>query len=345
MEEIQVINEALDRCCQPVLRKPLPAKQLVLMTDANFQAAGYAALLEDDLNQQNTSLRKTYAPRAFVLKRYTPSQVKMSIYAKETSAFHLDFKKFGQIFWGATKSVIIMTDSKSVTRFFPTKMIPPLLWIACGFVLQFNFTLAHNPGKMNTAADYLSRLEKDPNVKFLQKSRKDIFTKRIEVNIESRGSAKEKPVFFDTTDHYETTAKELWKRRQEKRNAIPSEPPVITLSSYHANDVHKDTTYVNKIQITKPSGILIEQMFDPTLLNFKREMLGLLLDEQILINDARYMQYSRNKKRTIFKDDILCRQNYNEKLVTCRSFCLGHYSKCYYSHYVEQTANTQEFPK
>ena len=31
------------------------------------------------------------------------------------------FKEFGHLFWGATKLVTIMTDSKSVTRFFQTK--------------------------------------------------------------------------------------------------------------------------------------------------------------------------------------------------------------------------------
>ena len=41
-------------------------------------------------------------------------------------------------------------------------------------------------------------------------------------------------------------------------------------------------------------------------------MLGLPFDEQILINDARYMHYSRNKKRIIIKDDILYRQYYND---------------------------------
>ena len=65
-------------------------------------------------------------------------------------------------------------------------------------------------------------------------------------------------------------------------------------------------------QLTKSSRILIEQNSDPTLLNFKREMLGLPFDEQILLNDARYMQYSRNKKRIIIKDDILYRQYYND---------------------------------
>ena len=81
---------------------------------------------------------------------------------------------------------------------------------------------------------------------------------------------------------------------------------------YYANYLHKDTTIVNIAQLRKPSRILIEQDSDPTLLNFKREMLGLPFDEQIFLNDACYMHYSRNKKRIIIKDDILYRQYYND---------------------------------
>ena len=70
MKEFREINEALDRCCQLALRQPLPGKQLVLMTDASFQAPGYAVLLEDDANQKYTSTRKTYAPIAYGSKTY-----------------------------------------------------------------------------------------------------------------------------------------------------------------------------------------------------------------------------------------------------------------------------------
>ena len=282
------------------------------MTDASFQAAGYAVLIEDDPNQKYASTRKTYAPIAYGSKTYSPPQIKMSIYAKEFLAIYMAFKEFGHIFWGATKPVIIMTDSKSVTRFFQTKLITPPLWHACDFVLQFNFIIAHNPGKMNTAADFLSRLEMDLNEKSILKIREYIPTKPIEVNIESTGIAREETVFFDPTDQLETAEKELWKRKEEARNAIPNDPPVITVSCYYANDLHKDTTNVNIAQLTKPSRTLIEQDSDPTLLNFKREILGLPFDEQILLNDARYMQYSRNKKRIIIKDGILYRQYYND---------------------------------
>ena len=119
------------------------------------------------------------------------------------------FKEVGHIFWGATKPVIIRTDSNSVTRFFQTKMIPPPLWNACDFVLQFNFTIAHIPGKMNTAADFLSRLEMDPNEKIFLKIRENIPTQPIEVNIKSTGIAKGETVFFrsyrPTRDHRKRT--------------------------------------------------------------------------------------------------------------------------------------------
>ena len=148
----------------------------------------------------------------------------------------------------------------------------------------------------------------DPNEKIILKIREDIPTKPIEANIVSTGTAQEEQVFQDPTDQQETTEEEIWILKVEARNAIPNGPPVITVSSYYANDLHKDTTIVNIAQLTKPSRILIEQDSDPTLLNFKREMLELPFDEQMFLNDARYMHYSRNKKRIIIKDDILCRQ-------------------------------------
>ena len=84
------------------------------------------------------------------------------------------------------------------------------------------------------------------------------------------------------------------------------------MSWYYANDLPEDTTIVNTTQLTKASRILIEQDSHPTSLNFKGEILGLPFDEQILLIDARYTHYSRNKKRIIIEDDILCRQYYND---------------------------------
>ena len=123
------------------------------MTDASFTAASYAILTEDNPNQKYTSDKKSYAPIAYGSKTFTPSQLKMSIYAKEFLAICYAFNEFGHIFWGTPQPVTILTDNKSVTRFFQTKIIPPPLWNACDFVIQFNFVIAHFPGKNNTAAD------------------------------------------------------------------------------------------------------------------------------------------------------------------------------------------------
>ena len=56
--------------------------------------------------------------------------------------------------------------------FFQTKIIPLTLWNACDYVIQINFTLAHNRGKNNRAADYLSCLDTSPKEKSILKIRR-----------------------------------------------------------------------------------------------------------------------------------------------------------------------------
>ena len=55
IQQFNEINRDLDKCSQLALKQPLPNKQLVLMTDASFTAAGYAILTEDDPNQKYSS--------------------------------------------------------------------------------------------------------------------------------------------------------------------------------------------------------------------------------------------------------------------------------------------------
>ena len=154
------------------------------MTDASFTATGYAILTEDDQNQKFTSLKKSYASIAYGSKTFTPSQLKMSIYAKDFLAIYYAFKEFGHIFWGTPTPVIVLRDNKLVTRFFQTKILPPPFWNPCDFVIQFNFTIAHIAGRNSTAADYLSRMEIDPTEKLVLKIREDVETQPIEVNVQ-----------------------------------------------------------------------------------------------------------------------------------------------------------------
>ena len=69
---------------------------------------------------------------------------------------------------------------------------------------------------------------------------------------------------------------------------------------------------MNIEQLSKTSRILTEQDSDPTLLIFKSEMLGQTIHERFLMNDARYMYFSRNNMRISIKNEILCRQYYND---------------------------------
>ena len=91
LEQFTEINKALDRCCELALKQPLPNKQIALMTDASFPAAGYAVHIEDDPMEKYSSMRKAFAPVAYGSKTFSPAQLKMSIYAKEFLAIFFAF--------------------------------------------------------------------------------------------------------------------------------------------------------------------------------------------------------------------------------------------------------------
>ena len=165
------------------------------MTDASFRSAGYALMIEDNPDQKIQSKRKTYAPVAFGSKVFSPAQLKMSIYSKEFLAIYMAFLEFAHILWEKSKPTIVLTDNKSVPRFFQTKAIPTSLWNACDYVLQFNFKRAHIAGSVNTAVDFLSRLELRVTEKIHLKIREDVQTTPIEVSTSSSDVADEEQFF------------------------------------------------------------------------------------------------------------------------------------------------------
>ena len=72
---------------------------------------------------------KTYAPVSFGSKIFNTAQLKMSVYCKVFLSLYFAFETFPHFTWGCEKPVLIMTDNKSLTRFFQAKTIPPSLWI------------------------------------------------------------------------------------------------------------------------------------------------------------------------------------------------------------------------
>ena len=92
----------------------------------------------------------------------------------------MTFLKFAHTLWKATRPTIVLTDNKPVERFLRTNALPPALRIACDFVLQFHFKIAHIAGAVNTAADFLFRLELKVTEKIRPKIRRSIQTIPIE---------------------------------------------------------------------------------------------------------------------------------------------------------------------
>ena len=187
-------------------------------------------------------------------------------------------------------------------------MIPPPLWDAYDNV-QINFTIAHIRGKKNTTADFLSSLDIDPLEKLIVKIREDVPTQPIGFNLQSTGITPEDQVFLHTDEIRLPSEEQLW---QSKRNVVPTEAALITVSHCYINDHCTYTLMQSMERFNKVPRVLIEQNADLVLPNFKRQMLGLPFDEQVLATNLIYTLYRRNGKRIIIEHDILYRQYYND---------------------------------
>ena len=159
LDDYKAINTALTEACGLALKQPIKGRQYVIMTDASFRTSGYALMIEEKDDKKLTSKKKTFAPVAFGSKVFSPAQLKMSIYCEEFLAIYHAFLEYSHVLWEASLPTLVMTDNRSVLRFFQTKAKPPILWYACDYVLQFIFKIKHVAGTLNTAADFLSRLE------------------------------------------------------------------------------------------------------------------------------------------------------------------------------------------
>ena len=89
---------------------------------------------------------------------------------------------------------MILTNKKAMTRLFKTKIVPPALWNACDYVIKFTFVIAHISRAQNTAAEYLSQLDAEPEDKLVVKNREDVQTLPIEINVQSAGVPQEEQI-------------------------------------------------------------------------------------------------------------------------------------------------------
>ena len=227
------------------------------------------------------------------------------------------FLEFAHILWEATQPTIVLTDNKSVTRFFQTKAIPPALWKACDYVLQFNFKIAHIAGSVNTAADFLSRLELKVTEKIRLKIREDIHTTPIEVTTSSSDVADEEQIFFTHADDGKESEEQTLERKEQLRQnakqwAANEESPALKTSVKAFTKIDGNTTSYSMNGIEANARILAEQDVDLVLKNMRVKFLGQPYDEVLMIADSRYKIYKANDDRIIPKDGLLFRKYFGE---------------------------------
>ena len=227
------------------------------------------------------------------------------------------FLEFAHFLWEATKPTIVLTDNKSVTRFFQTKAFPPALWNACDYVLQFNSKKAHIAGSVNTAADFLSRLELEVTEKIRLKFREDIHTTPIEVTASSFDVADEGQFFFTRADDNKESEEQTFERKERSKEnakqwAANEKSPVLKTSVKEFTKIDGNTTLYSMNGIKANAWIRVEQDVDLVLKNMKLKILGQPDDEVLMMTDSRYKNYKANEDRIILKDGLLFTKYFGE---------------------------------
>ena len=227
------------------------------------------------------------------------------------------FHEFAHILWEATKATIVLTDNKPVTRFIQTKAIPPSLWNACDYVLQFNFEIAQIVGSVNTAAEFLSWLELKVTEKIRLKIREDVQTTPIEVTTSSSDVADEEQFFFTHTDGEGETEEQTLERKEQSRKKATEwvaheEPSSIKPCIKEFTNIDGNTTSYSIHGIKANARIQVEQNVDPVMKNLRLKIVGQPYDEVLITTDKRFKHYKANENRIILKDGLLFRKNYGE---------------------------------
>ena len=182
-KNFEILKKDLAKSTETYLRFPKANLQYVIIADASYYGAGFVLMVEDYCNDEEKE-HKILAPVSFGSKVFNPSQLKLSIFAKEFLAVHYAFEKFAHILWGSTyKHTLVLTDNKALAMFFQAKTIPATLWSFLDRVMSFSFVLGHIPGSANAAADFLSRLQLEPAQKFKLKMKDSIPLHRIELDV------------------------------------------------------------------------------------------------------------------------------------------------------------------
>ena len=236
----------------------------------------------------------------------------MSIYCKEFLAIYHEFLEYSHILWETTLPTLVMTDNRSVTRFFQTKAIPPTLWNACDYVLQFNFHIMHVAGTQNTAADFLSRIELTPKERVELKIREDITIRPIQVNLQSTDVADEEQIFFLPDETIETEEEIFLQKEQARQNARDEETTKIKLAIKETTPIPINKASYIFGAIKEDARIRVEQDSNQVFKAIKKKLICEEYDKHLLQTDPTAKRLLVHENRLIVKDGILMRKYYGE---------------------------------
>ena len=172
---------------------------------------------------------------------------------------------------------------------------------------EFNFTNAHIPGKNNTAADNLSRLEISPKEKIILRIREDIQTTTIELLVQSAGVAEEEQLYYTKDD--DETEEDIWQRKKQARDNPThqlSDIPFRTFSIHHSAvqglSICQKLANINTVPIEQNNDVILQQL--------KLKIQKKEYSETILLQDTRYQHYIRQLDRMSIQNEIITRQYY-----------------------------------
>ena len=225
--------------------------------------------------------------------------------------------EFAHILWETPNSTTVLTDNKLFTLFFQTKSIPPSLWNAFDYVLQFNFKRANITGSVNTAADFLSSLELKITEKIHLKIREEVQTTLIEVTTSSADLADEEKFFFTQADGEDETEGKTPQSKEQSRKKATNWVANQELSSMKPSikeftKTNGNTTLYLINRIKAKAQIRVEKDANLVLKNLKLKMFGQPHDNVLLTTDRRFKHYKANEDRIILKAGLLFRKYYGE---------------------------------
>ena len=208
-----------------------------------------------------------------------------------------------------------MTDNRSVTRFFQTKAIPPTLWNACDYALQFNFHIMHVAGTQNTEADVLSKIDLNPKERVELKIRNDITIRLIQVKLQSTDVADEEQFFFlpekslkQKKKSYHTKNKR--DKRQHKTTARDEQTTKIKLAVEETTPIPINKAPYNFGALKEDARIRVEQDTDLVFKAKKRKLIFEGYDKHLPTTDPKAKRRLVLKNRLIVKDGIIIKKYY-----------------------------------